>query len=87
MGEHEHPESAVFVRMGNQQTQCELVDVFVVDCVGGSTSMLRQRDRRTDLMIKSNETLLAADDCGENCLTCGRCLTDTADTPHKEETE
>ena len=38
-------------------------------------------------MIKSNETLLAADDCGENCLTCGRCLTDTADTPHKEETE
>ena len=38
-------------------------------------------------MNELNETELTADDCGENCLTCGGCLADTADTPRKEETE
>ena len=38
-------------------------------------------------MNETKNSILTADDCGENCLTCGRYLTDDADIPHKEETE
>ena len=38
-------------------------------------------------MTETEKTVLTADDCGENCLTCGRCLADDADTPREEETE
>lgn len=36
-------------------------------------------------MNETKNPILTADGCGENCLTCGRCLTDDAETPRREE--